>query len=220
MSATIRDVLEGGVVDRKKMERLTGTILYACNLRCGRFAGCALQVLNRTFSDLASGTSTSRWTLTDELRTALEVLVKVMTETPDRLVRVAYHQPVLLFTYGSFELGFSGPFAGVGGVIFVPTCKFVAYFSAEIDEEYLQLLKADSANLDRHHRADRRGLCGDLVAEPLGQQLNDAAKFALVKGYSVNPWMAAPVEAACDVEIRQKALLYWERVPSSSNIAR
>ena len=70
----------------------------------------------------------------------------MMTEAPDRLVTVAYHQPVLLFTDGSFELGFSGPFAGVGGVIFVPSCMFVAYFSDEIDEEYLQLLTADSAN--------------------------------------------------------------------------
>ena len=148
-----------------------------------------------------------------------------MTETPDRLVRVAYHQPVLLFTDGSFELGFSGSFAGVGGVIFVPTCNFVAYFFAENDGEYLQLLTADSANpiaiieliavafavtLWRNHLANN---------SVLGFVDNDAAKFAPVKGYSVNPWMAALVEAACDVEISQRALLYWERVPSSSNIA-
>ena len=189
MSATIRDVLEGGVIERKILERLRGRILHAGSLCYGRFACCALQVLNRTCSELASGTSTSRWTLTDELRTALEVLVKVMTEAPDRLVRVAYHQPVLLFTDGSFELGFSGPFAGVGGVIFVPTCKFVAYFSAEIDEE-LQLLTADSANrieliavvfavtLWRNHLANN---------SVLGFVVTDAAKFALVKGLQRQP---------------------------------
>ena len=76
---------------------------------------------------------------------------------------------------------------------------------------------------DRHHRAGRRGLCGDFVAVPLGQQLglgvvdNDPAKIASVKGYSVDPWMAALVQAACDVEVEERALLYWERVPSSSN---
>ena len=68
-------------------ERLRGRIVCARSLCYGRFAGCALQVLNRTCSDLASRTSTSRCTLTDGLRMSLGFFVKVMTEAPMTLWR-------------------------------------------------------------------------------------------------------------------------------------
>ena len=48
---------------------------------------------------------------------------------------------------------------------------------------------------------------------------NDSAKHALVKGSSPIADMAAVVDAACGLEIRHRLLCYFERVPSSSNIA-
>ena len=48
---------------------------------------------------------------------------------------------------------------------------------------------------------------------------NDPARHALVRGGSGVEGMAAIVDAICDLEIQLRALAYFERVPSQSNIA-
>ena len=48
---------------------------------------------------------------------------------------------------------------------------------------------------------------------------NDPARHALVRGGSQVPAIASVVDAVCDLEIRLRALAFFERVPSQSNIA-
>ena len=48
---------------------------------------------------------------------------------------------------------------------------------------------------------------------------NDPAKHALVRGGSGVAEIASIVDAICTLEIDRRAMLYYERVPSSSNIA-
>ena len=53
----------------------------------------------------------------------------------------------------------------------------------------------------------------------LGFVDNESAKHALVKGMSASPDSGAICGEVCALEISQASLMYWERVPSKSNIA-
>jgi len=48
---------------------------------------------------------------------------------------------------------------------------------------------------------------------------NDSARHALVAASSPNPWSAKLVEAIVDCDLADGALLWYERVPSASNVA-
>ena len=48
---------------------------------------------------------------------------------------------------------------------------------------------------------------------------NDAAKAALVRAYSPNPWNAILVESVVSADIKLGALVWYERVPTKSNPA-
>ena len=48
---------------------------------------------------------------------------------------------------------------------------------------------------------------------------NDPARHALVRGGSPVQAIASVVDSVCDLEIRLRALVFFERVPSQSNIA-
>ena len=53
----------------------------------------------------------------------------------------------------------------------------------------------------------------------LGFVDNESAKHALVKGMSASQDSGAICGEVCAIEISQASLIYWERVPSKSNIA-
>ena len=46
---------------------------------------------------------------------------------------------------------------------------------------------------------------------------NEATKACMIRAYSPNEDLAAICEVACAEEVRQRSLLYWERVASAAN---
>lgn len=222
----IDEAVTSSTADRKALERLRGRILFSRSLCFGRFAALALHQLNVACSCLsASSTRSAVRPLSDDLKAALRALSAAVAGSPMRIVRVAYHYPLVLFTDGAFE-GTEGAFSGtLGGVLFDPGAGDVLFFATVLSAETMALLTACSANpicviellgvllalwLWRG-RLHQRPLLGFIDNEP--------AKHAMCRGGSSSVDAAAVVNGICNAEITDRILAYWDRVPSASNIA-
>ena len=49
--------------------------------------------------------------------------------------------------------------------------------------------------------------------------VNEATKHCMLRAHGANPDMSAVSELAARSEIQQRSLIYWERVPSASNVS-
>ena len=113
----------------------------------------------------------------------------------------------------------------IGGVLLDPSDGTYRYFGGTLSQSVMRALTSESANPIAavevlavwaalalwEGRVSNRAVLGFVD--------NDPAKHALVRGSSPGADLAACVDAACALEIRAKALCYWERVPSVSNVS-
>ena len=186
----------------------------------------ALYALNRACSDAPAPGRRQTYQVTSELEQALVVLARVLRHSPSRCIRVSYTAPILLFTDGAVEPDKAGALEGsIGGVLLDPVDRTYRYFGGTLSPEVMKALAAESANPIAAVEVLAVWAALDLwearVANRavLGFVDNDPAKHALVRGSSAGADLAACVDAACTLEIRAKAMCYYERVPSASNVA-
>ena len=225
MQRDIDTFLAAEVVDRKELERLRGRILFARSLCFGRFAGCALQSLNRHLAEQGKMNDTGKRRMTEDLRGALKMLKEAIIDAPTRLVRVTYSQPMIFLSDGAFEEEGLHPAGSIGAVLLIPALKKSLYFACSLTREAMALLTGLAANpiaiiellavamgviLWSHHLTS---------AAVIGFIDNEASKHALVKSSSAVRGIAAVVDLVCTCEIGDRSLFFWERVASQANLA-
>ena len=113
----------------------------------------------------------------------------------------------------------------VGGVLLDAAGGSYQFFAATLGPEAMDALSSKAANpiaaVELLACLIALALWADEVRHRavIGFVDNEAAKCALVKGGSAAQDVAAICGDVCAAEIALAAVLYWERVPSSSNIA-
>ena len=223
MHKAIMNVIDTSEVSGKMLEKIRGRILFQRSLCYGRFGGVALRQLTIACTAAASASSrTVPLHLLPDLRAALHALAHAISSTPARLIRVALHLPIILFTDGSYEVDEG---MRVGGVLFDRIHGKMEYFGARLSAEAEQTLLQSSKN-----PITAVELAAALLAVLLWQSVlsgqafiafvdNDAAKHAVVRGYSSVADVAVLAAHIADAEINHQTLGYWERVASPSNLA-
>ena len=227
----IEDIRAQKVVDGKLLEKIRGRILFCRSLCFGRFAAMALRILNAECAGGAHGRGQRR-ALSDDCSQALALLARAVRDGPPRRVLVAHSEPLLLFSDGACEP--AGRQAGstadavdgtIGGVLLDRVSGRYLFFGGRLAPAAMAQLGAAAANpiaaVELIAIWVALLLWGDRCAHRpvLAFIDNDPARHALVRGGSPVPAIASVVDAVCDLEIRLRALAFFERVPSQSNIA-
>ena len=221
--AAIAEVVGGAPCTRKQLEKLRGRILYGRSLCFGRFAALALKQLNVavvTAPSRAGGQPASR-----DLASALRVLAAALQGTPPRTIRVHHHRPFVLFSDGAFEGSPGSYVATLGAVLLDPLAREVLYFGAELGQEAIDFLTAGckqpictiellavlASLILWRRRIEGQGLLSFID--------NDPARHNLVRGGGTDETTCAVVSCTCDIEIASAARVFYDRVPSLSNVA-
>ena len=215
-------VISTGTVEQKALLRLRGRLLFARSLCFGRFGACALRALNRSCSPTPFPTApTDARYLTD----ALYLLRETLAEAPSRCVPVAYEPPVLLFTDGACEVCNGAITGTIGAVLLDPRESKYEFIAGELSPEAMRELTSASANpiiqIELLAVAAAMSAWGHIFR---GRAVivfidNDASRACLVAGSAREFLSSQVVQAVCSSEIEAKALMWYERVPSHSNIA-
>ena len=128
-------------------------------------------------------------------------------------------------TDGAVE-GVAGRETGtVGAVLLEPKAKVYAYVAAELGQSAMRDLVSSCAAPIVAVELLAVLLAFFMFEEALSSRSaiifvdNDAGRQALIKGYSRCPIACALVERICKCEVDTRALTFFERVPSASNIA-
>ena len=139
------------------------------------------------------------------------------------MVKITYLSPLVFFSDGAFEED-EGT-GSIGGALLIPSLGLYRFFAASISREAMSALLRESQNPIAAIEL-AAVLIGFILwaADFSGQACivfvdNDAAKHALVKGASANQAMTAICDTASMFEIEARSICYFERVPSSSNLA-
>ena len=221
----IGSFLQCKVAKRRDLEKLRGRFLFARTLCFGRWASCAVRAMNAGLSLIRGDTAhTDRIAISLELRTALSLLADSIASAPRRFLRVCYSWPVVVFTDGSLEGRAGSALAGIGGVLLDPHTGSFSYFSAVVGAGLTHKLFENSGNPIAS--IELLGVaCALLLWDALlvDRSLimfvdNEATKCCLVKGYSPQVDMMSICSLCTRAEIEQGSVLYFERVPSASNI--
>ena len=115
--------------------------------------------------------------------------------------------------------------AGIGGVIMVPETGLYAYYGAKLSDEAVDKLMKGSANPIAQIEFLAILVAIRLWARELFHQStiafidNEGTKSAMIKGSSGEPMLAEIAADIAEEEIVLGMLIYFERVPSHSNIA-
>ena len=223
LCSLIDEICAADCVDGKTLERIRGRLLFARSLCYGRFGGLALRVLNLSCAAAAAAPNRAvPHAQRAELRRALCLLRPAVTAAPARLVRVCLHKPVLIFTDGAYE---DDVHMTIGGVLLDPGRRVMEFFGAALTGPGAAALRQRSGNpiavielvailislavWSRH-----------LEGQPcIGFVDNEAAKHGLARGLSNVLDIAGVLETILNIEIEGRLLMYFERVPTASNIA-
>ena len=144
-----------------------------------------------------------------------------------REVRLSHPHPPLVFVDGAFETDKDGVNVGsIGGLILDPVDMAYEFFSLQLSTSHVQFLLGIAGKtaifqlellpvlVARHLWSDR---CKDRAIIVFCD--NEAAKSALVAGYTAQPVSVRIVSRVADLDVRDGALTWYERVPSFSNPA-
>ena len=221
ISACIDAILEGSPLAVEALPKLRGRLLFARSLCFGRFGAAALRTLND-----ACGCRVRAPRPTEELKQALRNLRSYLVTAPPRAVRLAHASAPLLFTDGSFEPNAAGAPEGLtGGVLLDPRDGAYFFFSLAVPgpllAQWLRVSGNPIAQIEAFAVLIALGLWSERLAarSTLAFVDNEAVRASLVAGGSSAAQVAAVVSAAIDLEIASGALLWFERVPSESNLA-
>ena len=163
--------------------------------------------------------------LDDDLKQALLQLAEAITSCPVREVRVQYHFPVVFMTDGAFEEVKGDTAASIGGVVLDPFSKEAWWYAMSLAPDVVEILLKSSQN-----PIITIELVGVLVGMVLFSHVlqgrsfigfvdNEPGKHGIIRGTSSNPEASNVIEGICHAEIDAKALGFWERIPSQSNLA-
>lgn len=204
------------------LPRLRGRLLFARSLAFGRCGGDALRALGDV---IQMGGRTVL--VKGQLARSLYNLRRHLVGARPREVRVAHPAPPLLFVDGAFETDSAGnPQGSIGGVLLDPLDAAFEFFRMTLAAEQVAFLLGElgktaifqleilpvlaSRILWERRLRDRALLC---FCD------NDAAKAALIGGYSPQPIAVQILARIADRDVRDGALSWYERVPTTSNPA-
>ena len=206
----------------RTMAKIRGRLLFSRSLCFGRVGGNAMRAIT-----VETSRSTSASGVSEELRSALRSLVRHLRASPPRLISVAEPTFALLISDGSWEDGDAlNPVGGIGAVLLDREDRSVRFFRWSAPRD-LALVLASRRGGNPIHQLE---LCPVLVALKLWSVAlqgrctlclvdNEASKAALVAGASCNATSAGIVADVDDTAAALGARLYYERVPSPSNLA-
>ena len=223
ITGAISELLEKGAAEPIVMRKLRGRLVHARAQTFGRFGGMALRAL-ALVADRPSG----RRELPDECVRALSLFSDFLKHGPPRQIRALHVDAPLLFTDGACEeSGSNGRLVvGVGAVLFLASPRRVLWLGCNVPDALVDTWQSEGSK-----QVIAQGeLLPILMARRLwadhlrGRSImtfvdNDAARAAMIRGYSANRHSAAVVDQVARQDIFEGTLVWYERVPSQSNPA-
>ena len=202
---------------------LRGRILFATAQTFGRVGACVASIVGERAQQPAAGS----FFVDDRLRSALVWLSDFLSASAPRKVYFGVaRKPVVIFTDGAYEDVLSGGTATCGGVMWDPQDRALEFFGAAADRATLEAWR-EPGRLNVVHQAELFPVYVSLVL--WGSRVcnrpvivfvdNEAAREALVKGYSAagaSLRMCLGVHMLC---ARHACLPWFARVCSASNPA-
>lgn len=215
LQCVIGEILSQGRISRASAESLRGRLIWAESYIFGRRANGAM----RTIGKYVVGSDGPK--LSDEMVMALLFIRDRLLEMRPVEIHSSLPEPCFLFTDGSLEDGV----AGLGGVLVQPSEARYEFFSMSVPLEVLKFWFESSKNPIFH--VELLAVCisfevwkNRLAKRPLVVYVdNDAAKAAIVKGYTAVQGAEELCEHLTQVEEDQEIALWCARVPTASNIA-
>ena len=216
----ISEILGQNSLDTKRLAKLRGRLLFARSLCFGRFGGCALRALNSALASSFTLRSPSA-PLDPTLRAALGYLADTLSQAPRRTVHINYKPAIILFTDGSLEENF----AGIGAVLIDPYRRTLEFIAVELSTNGLGKLRKSSSNPIMQIEGLAVLASFFTWSEQLQERAlivfvdNESTRATLVSGTSREQIMAEICSLLAAKEAQVRALPWFERVPSDSNLA-
>ena len=219
---SIDDAGATAVVPSDLLPRLRGRLLFARSLSFGRCGGVALRALGSAIVTNDKRTIS----IQGELARALFSLRQHLLGARPREIRVAHRHPPVLFVDGAFETADDGSYIGsIGAVIYDPIDKACELFRLSVSSPHLAFLlgagKTAIFQLEILPVVVSRLLWTDRLRDRALFTFvdNEAAKAALIAGYSAQPVAVRLLAVLTELDVKDGALTWFERVPTSSNPA-
>lgn len=156
----------------------------------------------------------------------LNLFMTILKDGRPREVRRAHCLSTLIFTDACYERDSNDWICGIGGVLVKSDGSERQYFLMELSDSQRAVL----GELARKQIIFEAETIAALVALILWKDFlrtekcvlmidNETAKFAFIRGYSDNPIVDLLVKQFVKIETESQVILWFCRVPSSSNIA-
>ena len=221
--ASIEEAGAADEVDSDLLPRLRGRLLFSRSLAFGRCGGVAIRALGEA---IRAGPG-RRIVIRGELARALWTLRRHLLEARPREIRCVHSTAPLLFFDGAFEpLPGGGNLGSVGGILLDPHDQAYEFFRLQlsgVQVRFLLGLTGQTAifelellpvvvgrRLWQHRLTERSLIC--FVD-------NEAAKCALIAGYSAKPAACSILDEVAVLDVRGGTLPWYDRVSSVSNLA-
>ncbi|CAK0909372.1 unnamed protein product [Prorocentrum cordatum] len=215
-SELARALAEGGWVKQPVLTQLLGVLAYSRAQCFGRCGAAALQPL----SAAAHGPPKR---VDGTLLVQLEAAVALLRESKPRTLLLRDHRlPVLLWVDGSEEQG-----VVEGGAVLDDRGAVSEYIQFVVSPQLVEAWRRENGLTKVIHQAELLPIAVALAtwrAAVRGRRVivfvdNDAARAAMVNGHSGTPASARLVGTAWALAQEQCAYLWFDRVPSPSNVA-
>ena len=214
--ARIDEILSDNSLTPKEAESLRGRMHWYESYLFGRTANLAVHQLGKRISG-------PPWIkqLDEELKSALVLLRDRVLNGPPVTLTAATETPLVIFTDGACE-----PEGGsVGGILYCGSCEPLRYFSSKVPDLLLREFSTEA-----QHPIFLVELLACYLAiflwgpEAVGRYVvlyldNEAAKGAIIKGYSSTQLGNALVKLTISAEESSQWKTWYGRVPTSSNTA-
>ena len=204
------------------LPRIRGRLLHARSLSFGRCGGDALRALGVAIQGVGSRVAVKGW-----LAHTLFNLRRHLLEARPREIRVSHPSPPLLFVDGAFEPDeVQGHVGSIGGILLDPIDFTYSFFRARISQQHVDFLLGVAGKTAIFQLELLPVLIGRLLwAERLRNRSlicfcdNDAAKGALISGYSGQPIAIKILTEIAKEDVAGGVLTWYDRVPTASNPA-
>ena len=214
--ARIDEILSDNSLTPKEAESLRGRMHWYESYLFGRTANLAVHQLGKRISG-------PPWIkqLDEELKSALVLLRDRVLNGPPVTLTAATETPLVIFTDGACE----SEGGSVGGILYCGSCEPLRYFSSKVPDLLLREFSTEA-----QHPIFLVELLACYLAiflwgpEAVGRYVvlyldNEAAKGAIIKGYSSTQLGNALVKLTISAEESSQWKTWYGRVPTSSNTA-
>ena len=212
----LQEVLRTGKLTRREGERLRGRLQFAAGQLFGRQMRLAL-------TELSNHVGGGRSVVGQELTRAFEEIIAFLDKGEPRRVDTCFLDHVLIFVDASFK---DGGFSGAGGMAFDSAGQGVAFFSEEVDREFMASFKGVEQKTVIYELEALAIVVslGLFKRHILGKRVvvftdNEGVRGTIARSRSQNATGGALLKALCEIELQLHSRLWCERVPSESNPA-